>query len=89
MNSTYIKAAEKANAAAIFFACGGYHVTNTFGPNNLSIEVTVYFDLCDDRNMIESFMTRYEDENDEIVFDKFETEGLRKFYTLTLIKNLS
>lgn len=89
MSEKYILAAKQANEAVLFFACGGYHTTSAFGTDNSSIEVTVYFDLCDDRNLLESFMTRYEDENDEIVFDKFTTEGLRKFYTLTLIKNLS
>ena len=89
MNEKYIQAAKMANAAAFFFACGGYHVTTAFGSNNLNIEVTVYFHLCDDRNLLESLMTRYEDENDEIEFDKFAERGKRTFYTLTLKKYLS
>lgn len=89
MTGTYTKAAKKANAAALFYAERGYQVTTSFGSDCGSIQVVVYFYNCDDRNLIESFMTLYEDENDEITFDKFTTAGLRKFYTLTLIKHIS
>lgn len=89
MNTTYSHAAVQANNAALFFAEHGYHVTTAFGSDCRSIEVSVYFYDCDDTNFIESFMTLYEDENDEIEFSKFETPGKRKFYTLTLKKHLS
>lgn len=86
MNTTYYQAAEKVNAAVLFFVNDGYHVTTAFGSDHSSMEVTVYFYENDDRNLLESFMTRYKDDNDAIVFNKFETVGSRKFYTLTLIK---
>ena len=88
MSTAYNQASLKVAAAALFFAKGGYHVVSAFGRDRNSVEVTVFFYDSDDRNLIELSMARYKDDKDVIVFDKFTTEGLRKFYTLTLLKKI-
>lgn len=89
MNAAYITAAEKILSASLFFAAGGYHVKTTFGYNNTSMDITVFFHNCDDKNLIESFMTRYEEENDKIEFTDFSDDNKSPFYTITLSKYLS
>lgn len=89
MTPTYTQAAEKINATALFFAERGYHVTTSFESNNKTMAVTVYFDQCDERDLIESFMTLYEVANDTIHFKKIVTKDNQRFYTLTLTKYTS
>ena len=75
------------NACAAYFAQADYHVTVSFYSNCCSC--TIFFDNIRRKETIIKSLRCFKDEKDIMEFKELRTEEGRKFYTLTLTKEVT
>ena len=75
------------NACAAYFAQADYHVTVSFYSCGCFCEV--FFDNIRRKETIIKSLRCFKDEKDTIEFKELRTEERRKFYTLTLTKEVT
>lgn len=83
----YSKQISCINKIARHFAMLDYHVTTTFFSSSEGCEVTIFFHDIQEKDSIETYLRKYKDDNDNIIFYECPDEPIdRKFYTLKLEK---
>lgn len=75
------------NACAAYFAQADYHVTVSF--NSYDCHCVIFFHDIRRKDTIIKSLRCFKDENDTMEFNKLRTEQGRKFYTLTLTKEVT
>ena len=85
--NNYSKQISCINKIARHFAMMDYYVTTTFFSNRDGCVITIFFYDIKEKDSIETYLRKYKDDNDNIIFYEFSNEPIdRKFYTLRLEK---
>lgn len=88
MNEQYLKAAKAINEVALFFATEGYHVEPLFPSDHGNMQISIYFKNEDKKEAIEKILKKYSNENDTIMYQKYDIGRHLKLYNLTLLKQI-
>ena len=75
------------NACAAYFAQADYHVNVAF--YSYGCHCVIFFDNIRRKETIIKSLRCFKDENDTMEFKELRTEHGRKFYTLTLTKEVT
>lgn len=87
MATTFRNQVASINACAAHFAERNYHVEATYYTNSVGCRLVVFFDDIKQKEMITRKLRCFADEGDGIEFKELEC-GARKFYTLSLTKDV-